>query len=108
MFYLLVGRVCWQLQGSTSGPLDPKIIKWSLPESPAGDHVFAVSADGTVRQFEVKENKEVHQFKGHSDWPLSIDFHEARSRIASGGYDGEVRIWAPDQTDAIVTFSAAP
>lgn len=73
-----------------------------------GAHLFGVSADGTVRQFEVKENKEVHQFKGHADWPLSIDFHAATERIASGAYDGEVRIWAPSQTDAIVSFSAAP
>lgn len=72
------------------------------------NHLFAVSADGTVRQFEVKENKEVHQFKGHSDWPLSVDFHAGTDRIASGGYDGEVRIWAPDQTDAVVSFTAAP
>ena len=73
-----------------------------------GTHLFGVSADGTVRQFEVKENKEVHQFKGHADWPLSVDFHPATERIASGAYDGEVRIWAPSQTDAIVSFSAAP
>ena len=74
----------------------------------AGEYVIAVSADGTVRQFDVKENKEVQQFKGHSDWPLSVDFHAATARIASGAYDGEVRIWAPDQTDAVVSFSASP
>ncbi len=74
----------------------------------AGEYVIAVSADGTVRQFDVKENKEVQQFKGHSDWPLSVDFHAATVRIASGGYDGEVRIWALDQTDAVVSFFASP
>lgn len=73
-----------------------------------GTSLFGVSADGTVRQFEVKENKEVHQFKGHADWPLSVDFHAATERIASGAYDGEVRIWVPSQTEAIVSFSAAP
>lgn len=73
-----------------------------------GSHLFGVSADGTVRQFEVKENKEIHQFKGHADWPLSVDFHAATDRIASGAYDGEIRIWDPDQTDALVWFSAAP
>lgn len=72
------------------------------------DSLFAVSADGTVRQFTVQDNKEVHKFKGHSDWPLSVDFHAATDRIASGGYDGAIRIWAPDQSDAVVSFSAAP
>lgn len=74
----------------------------------ADPFLFAVSADGTVRKFDVKENKEVQKLAGHSDWPLSVDFHKATDRIASGGYDGEVRIWAPDQADAVVTFSAAP
>ena len=70
--------------------------------------LFAVSADGTVRKFDVKENKEVQKLSGHPDWPLSVDFHAATDRIASGGYDGEVRIWAPDQADAVVSFSATP
>lgn len=72
------------------------------------ESLFAVSADKTVRQIDPKENKEVRQFLGHEDWPLSVDVHAGTKRLATGDYRGEVRIWNTEDGAPVVTFTAAP
>ena len=70
--------------------------------------VFAASADKTVRQVDIKTTKEVRQFKGIADWPVSIDVHSATKRVAAGGYDGEVRVWDFESAELLLLFPAAP
>lgn len=73
-----------------------------------GGFVFASSADKTVRQYDAKSHKEVRQYKGHSDWALSVAFHAASKRLASGGFDGEVRVWNAADGKQVARFLAAP
>jgi len=79
---------------------------FKLPTS--GEFLFATSADKTVRQFEAASQKQIHSLGGHQDWALSVDFHPATQRIASGGFDGEVRIWNAADGSLVTTFLAAP
>ena len=74
----------------------------------AGAFLFATSADKTVRQFEAASHKQLKSLTGHKDWTLSVAYHEATKRIASGGFDGEVRVWNAEDGKPVTTFFAAP
>ena len=73
-----------------------------------GSFLFATSADKTVRQYDARTHKEVRQYLGHQDWACSVAFHEATNKVASGGFDGEVRIWDAEDGSQVVAFYAAP
>lgn len=70
--------------------------------------MFVASADKVVRQFDSKSQKEVRQFKGHSDWAISVDSHGGAKRVAAGGFDGKVIVWNIEDGKTVVAFTAAP
>ncbi len=74
----------------------------------AGDHLFTSSADKTVRQYESKTLKEVRAFPAHQDWAIATAYHAGTQRLASGSFDGEVRIWNVETGEQAVAFFAAP
>jgi len=73
-----------------------------------GAYLFAASADKTVRQVDAKTFAEVRQFTGHEDWAISVAIHEATGRVASGSFDGEVKIWNAEDGAPVGQFIAAP
>lgn len=107
-----------------SSGADNKIHRWTIAEGKksaeaalggevhkltlVGDHLFAASADKLVRQFEAKTLKEVRKFAAHNDWAIATAFHAGTGRLASGTFDGEVRIWNVETGDQAVAFFAAP
>jgi len=74
----------------------------------SGDFFVASSADKTVRQFEAKTHKQVRSFAGHTDWALASTIHPASKLVASGGFNGEVRVWNLADGKAVSNFVAAP
>ena len=74
----------------------------------AGEFLFATSADKTVRQFEAKTHKQIRSLTGHKDWALAVAYHGATKRLASGGFDGEIRVWNSEDGKPVTTFLAAP
>ena len=79
---------------------------YKLPRG--AEFLFATSADKSVRQFDAKTHKQVRSFTGHEDWTLSADYHGDSKRLASGAFNGEVRIWNAEDGKLIVAFVAAP
>ena len=73
-----------------------------------GGQVFAASADGLVKQFDLGEMKEVRSYPGHHDWVYALDADTGASRLATAGYDGEVRIWDTATGACLTIFKAAP
>lgn len=73
-----------------------------------GGQIFAASADGLVKQFDLAEMKEVRAYAGHHDWVYALDCDPTIGRLATGGYDGEVRIWDTSTGVCLTTFKAAP
>src|SRR5688572_29408910 len=58
-----------------------------------GKDLFACGSDKVVRQFRSAEKPElVRSFSGHQDVVYALAFSPATHRLASGGYDGEVRV----------------
>jgi dipeptidyl aminopeptidase/acylaminoacyl peptidase len=73
-----------------------------------GDMVFSCSADKTARQHKAGDRAQVRVFSGHADWIYALAFNEATQRLATGSFDGEVRIWNVADGAQVAAFKAAP
>jgi WD40 repeat protein len=76
----------------------------------AGDQLFSAGADKLVRQHRLLDKKAepIRTFAGHRDTVYSLAVHGDSKRIATGSFDGEVRVWNTETGDAITNFLAAP
>lgn len=72
----------------------------------AGDKTLVASAEKSVTVF--KDKKLERKLEGHKDWVYSLAAHEPTGRVASGAYDGEVRIWKIETGELLAAFRAAP
>jgi len=70
--------------------------------------VFTAGGDRAVRQHATGTGKLVREFTGHADWVYALATHPGTERLASGAFDGEVRIWNTKTGDSVTTFTAAP
>ena len=60
------------------------------------------------QQVELATSKIVRKQDGHTNWTTSIAIHAASGRVASGGLDGELRLWKLDDGTAITNWIAKP
>ena len=74
----------------------------------ARGHIFSASADGKVRQHELKSARLVRAFDGLDDWAYSLAVDPAGKRLAVGGFDGGVRIYNVEDGREVARFVAAP
>ncbi len=74
----------------------------------SGGQIFACSFDKTARQFAAGDHKHVRNYEGHADAVFSLAYHDASKRLATGGYDGEVRIWNVADGKTVSSLKAAP
>lgn len=75
--------------------------------TPEGD-VFSVSADKNARRHKIDNGKALKTYSGHSDWVYSLARDPATKRIATGSYDGVIKIWNEDDAKVLVEWTAAP
>jgi WD40 repeat protein len=61
-----------------------------------------------VRQHDTASGRLVREYKGHGDWVYAVDYHPATGRVASGAFDGEVRVWDAATGECVCRFTAAP
>ncbi len=79
-----------------------------------GTNLFVPCSDHRVLQIDLGSNKISHEFKGHQDWVLTACYQpstvgDASSRLlASGSFDGEVRIWNTASATLIRNWRAKP
>ncbi len=73
-----------------------------------GDQLYCASADKTVKQFNAADRKAVRTFSGHADWVYTLAVNVETKRLASGSYDGEVRVWNLEDGAEVAKFFAAP
>jgi len=74
----------------------------------SGGQIFAGSFDKTARQFVAADHKPVRNYEGHVDSVFSLAYHDGTKRLATGSYDGEVRIWNVADGKTVAAFKAAP
>lgn len=73
-----------------------------------GGQVFAASADGAVKQFDLATQKTVRTYPGLTDWAFGLDFDPASHLVAASTYGGEVRVWNTETGASVATFKALP
>ena len=98
----------WDIkEGKKSGEasVDGEIYRLIL----RGKDLFACGSDKAVRQFRAGDKPEpIRSFTGHQDVVYAIAFSATTHRLASGGYDGEVRLWNTENGESIAAFKATP
>ena len=70
--------------------------------------IFSCSADRTARSHALAGGKLLKTFTGHADWVYSLAFCPTTDRLATGSFDGEVRVWNVADGKGLVKFLAAP
>ena len=84
-----------------------------------GDQVFRIavtkegevassSADKTARLHKLANGQAVRTFGGHADWVYSVAIHPATKRLATGSYNGDIRIFNTADGKLVKQFIAAP
>jgi len=73
-----------------------------------GGQVFSCSADKTARLHKVEDRSQVRVFSGHADWVYALSYHEPSKRLATGSYNGEIRIWNSEDGATLMSFTASP
>jgi WD40 repeat protein len=71
-------------------------------------HLLTASADRNAREHNPADGKLIRTFAGHADWVYAIAVHSGTQRVATGSYDGEVRMWSATDATLQTTFLAVP
>jgi WD40 repeat protein len=74
----------------------------------SGETVVGVAADRSARQFKVVDRTLVRSYAEHPAAVLSLAWHEASRRIATGCFDGTVSVWNSENGVKVLQFVAAP
>ncbi len=78
-----------------------------LRYSPDGQTLVACSADKQVHVFKASGSS-LRKLQGHQDWIYSVAISRDSKTIASGSWDGDVRLWNLADGKPIRHFTAAP
>jgi WD40 repeat protein len=70
--------------------------------------IFSCSADRTARLHSLQDARLLKTFSGHTDWVYSLAFCPTTNRLATGSFDGEIRLWNVEDNKSLVKFLAAP
>lgn len=74
----------------------------------SGDHLFAASSDGVLRQFDLKAGKEVRSYTGHADWIFALSLDTTGQRAVTADYAGVIKVWDTRTGQCTATFRGAP
>jgi Planctomycete cytochrome C/WD domain, G-beta repeat len=73
-----------------------------------GGESLTCGEDRTARLHTLADGKEIHKFEGHQEWIYAASAHAETKRVATGSYDGEIRLWNIGEAKPTLTFRAAP
>ncbi|MCI0745136.1 MAG: hypothetical protein L0Y58_07005 [Verrucomicrobia subdivision 3 bacterium] len=75
----------------------------------SGTNGIFVAGGKRVRQYrEDAKQESIRAFNGHRDLVYSVALHEASNELATGSFDGEVRLWRVADGGLIRSFKAIP
>jgi WD40 repeat protein/mono/diheme cytochrome c family protein len=73
-----------------------------------GSQLLTCSADKTAREFNPSNGQQTRALQGHNDWIYVAAFSQDAKSIATGSWDGEVRLWNAADGAQLKTFVAIP
>jgi WD40 repeat protein/mono/diheme cytochrome c family protein len=71
-------------------------------------HTFTAGGDGLLREHDISTGKLVREYPKHSDWVYAVAAQADGGRVATGAFDGTVRVYDTKTGEAVTTFKAAP
>jgi mono/diheme cytochrome c family protein len=80
---------------------------FKLHYSPDGKNLIACSGDKTVGVY-TPTGSQVRKLQGHNDWIYSLAISRDGKTVASGSWDGEVKLWNLSDGKLIRSIIAAP
>ncbi len=85
----------WNIDGSEINKLVGHTKELtSVKFSPDGEKLISGSADGTLKEWDWKDNRLIQTIRGaHKGWTRSVAYNYNATLIASGGEDGKIQIW---------------
>ncbi len=75
-----------------------------LTFSKDGKYLISVSADRTVKIWDIKRYKLVRTLEGHGDIVTSVDISKNGKFIATGSWDGSINIWDFETGELLTTI----
>jgi len=73
------------------------------------DQLFSCSTDKVrLHKLGDKKAEPIRTFSGHRDIIYALAFHAPTKHLATGSFDGEVRVWDAESGNSITNFIAAP
>lgn len=85
-------------------PLEGDVLALAV----AGKRIFASGGDKRIYEFGMDDRKQIRLLEGHGDWIYALAYQEGSQRLASGAYDGEIRIWNAVNGSTLTSFRANP
>ncbi len=74
----------------------------------AGDNLLSACADRNAREHKSTDGSLVRTLSGHADWVYTLAVNPARNLIATGSYDGEIRLWNAADGSMSTSFIGIP
>lgn len=72
------------------------------------NHLLSASADRNAREHNLADGKAIRTYAGHKDWVYTLSFNAKRKLVATGSYDGEIRVWNSEDGSVTRSFIAIP
>lgn len=78
-----------------------------------GENVLVPCSDSRLLWIDLKGNNVLKEFNGHTDWVLSVTSHPGGTGpegavLASGSFNGEVRLWKAADASLLRSWTASP
>jgi len=87
-------------EGADNG--DSKESLWIMALSPNGQTIASGGGSGKVRLWDVKTEKVVARWTGHTQPTVSLCWSGDGGRVVSGSYDGTMRVWDVESSDTVL------
>ena len=72
------------------------------------NEIWSCSADKTAKRHKLADRALIQSLAGHADYVYSLAVSPKTKRLATGGFDGEVKLWDTATNKAVLSFRAAP
>ncbi|QDV46607.1 Serine/threonine-protein kinase PrkC [Stieleria neptunia] len=96
-----------------TGPVFPSVVLggnpgtvWAVDFDPTGQKVVAAIEDGSVRLWDIQQQKVLRSFDAHRGIVWMIQYHPSKDIVATSGNDGMVKIWDSESLELLQEWDA--